>query len=151
MERRASSPVVRARGRPPLRYRYILIVAFALVHWQSHAQRAPLHRLYSSVQFIEEAGDLIGLELDLNSVGRSVSGELRNYQGACGIPTQVTGILDGKRLTLHGVNEFYGDVNLDGTLSGKTAKLTVKFGKGPSEAVVLKPTAKAHCRETPSK
>lgn len=129
-------------------YRSILIVALAVVHWQAHAQRAPLRRIYSSVQLIEEAGDLVGLELELNLEGRKVFGELRHYQGACGIPIRVTGTLNGEHLTLYGESEYYGDVNLNGTLTDKTAKVTVKFGKASSEAVVLKPTAKPHCRET---
>jgi hypothetical protein len=99
-----------------LRNSFLRVVLLTLLLPPVDAQRKPLHRLYSNVQFIEEAGDLTGLELELKFEGKKISGELRNYEGACGNPTQVAGTLDDELLNLHGVNESYGAVKLTGTI-----------------------------------
>ena len=105
-----------------LRYPSLLGVLLTLVHLPADAQGKPLHRVFSNVQFIEQAGDLIGLELELMFEGKKISGELRNYEGACGNPTLVTGTLDDERPKLHGVNEYYGVVRLTGTLGTTKAR-----------------------------
>ena len=124
-----------------------LLILLTLLHSVASSQTTFLHRVYSNVRFIEDAGDLLGFELELNFDGSKVSGEFRNYEGACGIPTEVSGTIERGRLTLKGVNKQYGKIKISGTLDDQYSRVTISVGEGTRETVKLKTVAKASCRE----
>lgn len=123
------------------------LILLTLLHSLASSQSTFRHRVYSNVRFIEDAGDLLGFELELNFDGSKVSGEFRNYEGACGIPTEVSGTIETGRLTLKGVNKRYGKIKISGTLDDQYSRVTIRVGEGTPENVTLKTVAKASCRE----
>jgi hypothetical protein len=124
-----------------------LPILLTLLPSMASSQTTFLHRVYSNVRFIEDAGDLLGFELELNFDGSKVSGEFRNYEGACGIPTEVSGTLERGRITLKGVNKRYGKIKISGTLDDQYSRVRIRVGEGTPKNVTLRMVAKSSCRE----
>ena len=92
-------------------------------------------RIFSSVRYHKETGDLLGDELVLVILGQKVSATLNDFEGGSH-PNQrvLNGTLRDNRLRLYGKNEF-GKVRILGTLSGTqlTAVITDRrIGQTPS-------------------
>ena len=96
------------------------VILLALSHSVASSQTRFLHRVYSNVECIQDAGHLLGFELELNFDGSKVSDEFPDYEGACGIPTEVSGTLEKGLLMLKGVNKHYGKIKIAGTLNDHT-------------------------------
>jgi hypothetical protein len=93
-----------------------VIAVFTCLGSQAAPQVTVPRNLYSNVVYIAEAGELAGFELDSRFDGSAVSGELRNYEGGCGIPTDVSGTRDGKNIRLRGLHREFGSIEIAGTL-----------------------------------
>lgn len=124
-----------------------LVALLILSNCRAGSQNNIPRRLYSNVKFIPEAGDLIGFELEVKFEGTIVSGEFRDYEGACGIPTAVSGAREGTKLSLRGHNEQFGEVEIAGVLGENTARLTIRVGRDRPKIEKLKRSTKPHCRE----
>src|SRR5947209_5286411 len=74
----------------------------------------PDHRVYSDVRYIEEAGDLVGSELELDFRSEQVQGFLRFYQGGCGTNVTVSGTLLHDQIRLSGQSDEYGKIEITG-------------------------------------
>jgi hypothetical protein len=83
------------------------------------AQQDESH-IYSNVEYNEEGGDLLGVELLVTVNGTHVKGQLKIYEGGCAAPTEVSGLLAGTRMDLSGKSDMYGKIELVGTIRGDT-------------------------------
>ena len=103
-------------------------------------------RIYSNVEYNEEGGDLLGYELEFHVDRMRISGVLRIYEGGCGNAAAVDGTLDRNKITLNGVSEIYGKLNLTGTLSNGLIQATLVMQKATKpETVKLRRISKPHC------
>lgn len=122
-----------------------LLCLLVLVCWM-HPQSAAPSVIYSNVEYNDEAGDLLGFEIELRSGGASAEGVLRIYQGACGEVTPVQGSFERTRAHLEGTNATLGKVVIDGMVHDDDLNATIRFEKAPqAETVHLKKIAKPHC------
>jgi len=78
------------------------------------AAQQPDHRIYSDVRYIEDAGDLVGSELELDVRSEQVQGFLRSYQGGCGTNVIVSGTLLHDQIRLSGQSDEYGKIEITG-------------------------------------
>src|ERR1700688_4574910 len=63
------------------------------------AQQDESH-IYSNVEYNEEGGDLLGVELSVTVSGSHVKGQLKIYEGGCAAPMEVSGSQVGTRIDL---------------------------------------------------
>lgn len=102
--------------------------------------------IYSNVQYNEEGGDLLGVELLLTLNGSHVRGQLRIYQGCCTDPIDVLGSLTGTRMDVSGKSDMYGKIELIGTLRDDAVAGVLRLEKAEkTEKVRLKKISKPHC------
>jgi hypothetical protein len=124
----------------------VIVCAISLAHPLSYDAARTKSRIYSNVEYNEEGGDLLGYELEFHLNGSRVTGVLRIYEGGCGSPTPVTGMLAGSKLSLSGKNDFYGKVDISGSMSNNLVKATLHMEKAAEpETVRLKIIPKPHC------
>ena len=124
----------------------ILGCAIFLTHQLSYGGASAKSRIYSNVEYIEEAGDLVGYELELRLDGSRVAGVLRIYEGGCSTPTPVAGTLVESKLSLSGKSEIYGKVEIIGSMSNNLVKATLRIQKAAAPVnVQLKIIPKPHC------
>jgi hypothetical protein len=124
----------------------ILACAVFLTHQLSYGGASAKSRIYSNVEYIEEAGDLLGYELEFHLDGSRVTGVLRIYEGGCGSPVPVGGTLSGGKISLRGEDKFYGKVEMSGRMSNDLVKATLRMEKAADpETIKLKPIPKPHC------
>jgi hypothetical protein len=111
----------------------------------SHAKDVK-HQIWSNVEYNEEGGDLLGIELDVTITGSRIDGTLKVYQGACAGPIRVTGSLSGNDVHLSGRSDVYGRTEITGRVSGGRMSGSLRLEKGQSpEKIRLKTIAKPHC------
>ncbi len=102
--------------------------------------------IYSNVEYNQEGGDLLGVELRVTTNGASIEGQLKIYEGGCAAPVSVSGSLTGTRMDLSGKSDEYGKIELTGTLRDATvAGILLMEKAGKPEKVRLKKVLKAHC------
>lgn len=112
----------------------------------------PDHRIYSDVRYIEEAGDLVGSELELDLKGEQVQGFLRFYEGGCGTAVAVSGTLIHDQMRLSGQSDEYGKIEITGHIgAGKLAGTLVQKdkltqGEGRTHLKLLR-IPSAHCSD----
>jgi hypothetical protein len=102
-------------------------------------------RIYSSVEYNEEGGDLLGLEIRILPSEGHISGELKIYEGGCAQPIAVVGSLALGKLDVSGKSDAYGKIELDGTLSSEALTGTLRMEGAKPEKVRLKRISKPHC------
>jgi hypothetical protein len=103
-------------------------------------------RIYSNVEYNQEGGDLLGVEVQLTTNGAKIKGQLKIYQGGCAAPVAVSGSLIGDRMNLSGGSEEYGKIELAGTIRDTTFEGILRMEKaGKPEKVRLKKILKPHC------
>jgi hypothetical protein len=103
-------------------------------------------RIYSNVEYNQEGGDLLGVEVQLTTNGAKIKGQLKIYQGGCAAPVAVSGSLIGDRMNLSGGSEEYGKIELAGTIRDTTVEGILRMEKaGKPEKVRLKKILKPHC------
>ena len=126
----------------------VLLMFSQILAAQCIAQR-PDRRIYSDVRYIEEAGDLLGseLELELDFTQSRAQGVLRFYEGGCGTPVPVSGTVTRNRIRLFGASDTYGQVEIVGTIGNRDlyATLLPKKSAKSSHKRRLKRIATAHC------
>lgn len=124
----------------------LLFCAVFVVQAVSKSSAKTAILIYSNVEYIkEEAGDLVGYEIEFNVNGSQVTGVMRIYEGGCGEPVPLTGKLTARRLSLHGKSRTYGDVRISGIVSS-SINATIRMEKATqAETVKLTPIAKPHC------
>ena len=124
----------------------VIVCAISLAHSLSYGAARTKSRIYSNVEYNEEGGDLLGYELEFHLNGSQVTGVLRIYEGGCGSPTPVAGTLAVSKLSLSGKNDFYGKVDISGSLSNNLLKATLHMEKAAQpETIELKTILKPHC------
>ncbi len=103
--------------------------------------------IYSNVEYIkEEAGDLVGYEIEFNVSGSQVTGVMRIYEGGCGEPVPLRGKLTAGKLSLRGQSRTYGSIDISGAVRSSGIKATIRMEKATqAETVKLKPIPKPHC------
>lgn len=109
----------------------------------------PDHRIYSDVRYIEEAGDLVGSELELDFRGEQVQGFLRFYEGGCGTNVTVGGTLLHDHIRLSGQSE-YGKIEIAGHIEpGKFNGTLIQTKQGDSrqEKLKLHRISNPHCSD----
>ena len=114
------------------------------------AAQQPDHRIYSDVRYIEEAGDLLGSELELDFRGEQVQGFLRFYEGGCGINVAVGGTLLRDQIRLSGQSDEYGKIEITGHLeTGKLNGTLVQKRQANSgrEKLKLRRIPSPHCSD----
>jgi hypothetical protein len=124
--------------------------AFWILGLGAIAAQQPDHRIYSDVRYIEEAGDLLGSELELDFKGEQVQGFLRFYEGGCGTPVAVNGTHMHDQILLSGQSDEYGKIEIMGHLeAGKLTGTLVQTRQANSERTHLKllRISKAHCSD----
>jgi hypothetical protein len=122
----------------------LLVLAFYAMPATSAKDR-PGPRVYSNVQYIEKAGDLIGVELELTISHSQVTGLLKLYEGDCASPITVNGNLQGRKLHLSGTSGYFGKQKIDATMEGANLEGTLSVGKRHTEKIVLKRVSQPHC------
>lgn len=110
---------------------------------ETTAKDKPDRRIYSNVEYIEEAGDLIGMELELTISHGQVNGLLKIYQGQCASPINVNGNLQGRKLHLTGISADFGNQEINATI--REASLVLNGGKTNGEKIILKRVSQPHC------
>jgi|ERR1700688_3501655 len=109
------------------------------------AQQDESH-IYSNVEYNEEGGDLLGVELSVTVSGSHVKGQLKIYEGGCAAPMEVSGSQVGTRIDLSGKSDVYGRIELLGTIRDDKVVGVLRLGKaGKPEKVRLKKISKLHC------
>ena len=121
----------------------LLLSFFAMP--DASAKDRPGPRIYSNVQYIEEAGDLIGVELELTISHSQVTGLLKLYEGDCANPITVNGNLQGRRLHLSGTSGYFGKQEIDATIVEANLEGTLSVGKTHAEKIILKRVSQPHC------
>ena len=122
------------------------VCATFLAHQLSYGRAGAKSRIYSNVEYIEEAGDLLGYELEVKVNGWRVTGFLRIYEGGCGSPAPVSGTLGGSKISLSGKSEVYGNVGISGSMSNESVRATLRMEKAAKpETIKLKIIPKPHC------
>jgi hypothetical protein len=124
----------------------LLIFALgAMIRTNAQGQSSQ-HQVYSNVAYNEEAGDLIGTELELNLQGKSATGQLRIYQGSCADPIAVSGTFSPHEMRLAGQSGILGKVEIVGAIKAGELRATVRLALAEKpEFVILKKIPKAHC------
>ena len=124
----------------------ILACSIFLAQQLSYGEASAKSRIYSNVEYIEEAGDLLGYELEVKVDRSRVTGVLRIYEGGCGSPAPVAGTLSGGKISLRGEDKFYGKVEMSGTMSNDLVKATLRMEKAAKpETIRLRLIPKPHC------
>jgi len=102
-------------------------------------------RIYSNVEYFEEGGDLVGFELSLRVQGSVAHGEFRDYEGGCGIKTEIVGTMKGRTIQLRGKSDT-SQLGIDGRFDGGVLNATIKIGANAElQKVRLKPIPSPHC------
>jgi hypothetical protein len=73
----------------------------------------------SNVEYNQEGGDLLGVELLVALNGRHIKGQLKIRQGGCTAPIEF-GSLTGTRMDLSGKSDRWGKIELAGDLRDDT-------------------------------
>jgi hypothetical protein len=107
--------------------------------------RAQEARIYSNVEYNEEGGDLLGVEVRIKADDGRAGGELKIYEGGCAQPIAVAGSLTRGKLDVSGKSDTYGKVELDGTISNDVMTGTLLTEGAKPEKVRLKRISKPHC------
>jgi hypothetical protein len=126
---------------PPL---YAIAVVFLVL--VSMGAQQDQSRIYSNVEYNEEGGDLLGVEVQLTTNGAQIRGQLKIYQGGCAAPVDVSGSLIGGKVDLSGKSEEYGKIELAGMIRDATIQGILHMEKAAKpEKVRLKKILKPHC------
>jgi hypothetical protein len=105
-------------------------------------------RIYSNVEYNEEGGDLLGVELEISNNSGQIKGNLKIYEGGCAAPIAVTGSLTDSKIEVSGTGEGYGKVELTGRLVGGVITGMLRVGDEKGEKVRLKRIQKGHCQNS---
>lgn len=121
----------------------LALLAALILAGDARAQQA---HIYSNVEYNEEGGDLLGVEVQISTDGGHVKGELKIYEGGCAVPTAVSGSSSAGRIEISGKNGMYGRIELIGTVREDTINGVLRLEKGGRpEKVRLKLISKPHC------
>ena len=124
----------------------VMVCVISFAHSDSYAETKPAPRIFSNVEYIEEAGDLVGYELEFPKNSPRTTGVLRIYEGGCGERVPLSGMDTAGKLYLHGESQVYGKVEIRGKVGSKLLKITLRMEKAVKpETLVLKPIPKPHC------
>jgi hypothetical protein len=129
------------RVRAPL---YAIALVFLVV--VSMGAQQDESRIYSNVEYNQEGGDLLGVEVQLTTNGAKIKGQLKIYQGGCAAPVAVSGSLIEGKMDLSDRSEEYGKVELAGTIRDTTVDGVLHREKAEKpEKVRLKKILEPHC------
>ena len=85
---------------------------------------------YSDLRYIEESGDLVGIQLTISKTGSNAYGTLKDFQGGIAEEIEVTGTVEGATVDLTG--RFSGGLaHITGSISPKkfVGVLTYRLGE----------------------
>jgi hypothetical protein len=125
--------------------RWVALIALTAVTATSGFAQQAQNRIYSNVEYNEEGGDLLGVELTISVNGSHVSGQLKIYQGGCADPTPVVGSLMGNKLNVSGAGNGLGKVELAGNLDADAVTGILKTANEKGEKIRLKRIQTPHC------
>jgi hypothetical protein len=126
--------------------RRLSVLIFVLIESAGTWAQQSEGRIYSNLEYNEEGGDLLGVELQITSDAGQVKGQLKIYEGGCAAPMAVSGWLTGSRIQLSGKSDGYGKIELVGTIRDDAFSGVLRLEKGEKpEKVRLKRISKPHC------
>jgi hypothetical protein len=121
------------------------IASVFLIAVGMHAQQNE-SRIYSNVEYNEEGGDLLGVELRVTTNGSHATGELKIYEGGCASPVEMSGSLTGNKLDLSGKSDMYGKIKFAGAIRDEKIEGVLSLEKSEKpEKLQLKKILNPHC------